>query len=218
MSETATLSAQQRDDRGKKAAKRLRHEGDVPAVVYGREIQPVRCALNRRAFEDLVHAHGRNAIITLTVDGDSQGPHSTIIKDVQVDYQVLRRRPEASQMDLLLVAAILLIGNTIRLSIFARRREVEVMKLVGATNWFIRWPFVIEGVLCGLVGALLAVGLLYAVKLGVVDKWITDNDPALTRDTATTIGFATLGTILVLAGGLVGAVGSGLTIRRFLKV
>jgi cell division transport system permease protein len=119
---------------------------------------------------------------------------------------------------ILLIASLLLIANTIRLSVFARRREVEIMRLVGGTNWFIRWPFVIEGVLCGLVGALLAVSLLYAVKLGVVDKWITDNDPALTRDTATTIGFATLGTILVVAGGLVGAVGSGLTIRRFLKV
>ena len=59
---------------------------------------------------------------------------------------------------ILLVASILLIGNTIRLSIFARRREVEVMKLVGATNWFIRWPFVIEGIVCGLMGAVLSVG------------------------------------------------------------
>ena len=61
---------------------------------------------------------------------------------------------------ILLVAAVLLIGNTIRLSIFARRREVEVMRLVGATNWFIRWPFMIEGVICGLVGAVVAVAML----------------------------------------------------------
>ena len=68
-------------------------------------------------------------------------------------------------ISILMVASILLIGNTIRLSIFARRREVEVMKLVGATNWFIRWPFVIEGIVCGLIGAVLAVGLLWAVKI-----------------------------------------------------
>ena len=61
---------------------------------------------------------------------------------------------------LLAIAAVLLIGNTIRLSIFARRREVEVMKLVGATNWFVRWPFMLEGMICGLVGAVLAVGML----------------------------------------------------------
>jgi len=57
---------------------------------------------------------------------------------------------------LLGVVAILLISNTIRLSIFARKREVEIMKLVGATNWFIRWPFLIEGITVGFFGALAA--------------------------------------------------------------
>jgi cell division transport system permease protein len=119
---------------------------------------------------------------------------------------------------ILLVASILLIGNTIRLSIFARRREVEVMKLVGATNWFIRWPFVIEGIICGLVGAVLSVALLWAVKVGVVDQWIEDADSALTRDQATTIGFTQLGLVLIAAGAVVGAIGRGITLRRFLRV
>ena len=61
---------------------------------------------------------------------------------------------------LLLIASLMLVGNTIRLSIYARRREVEVMRLVGATNWFIRWPFMIEGVIVGLAGAVIAVGIL----------------------------------------------------------
>jgi cell division transport system permease protein len=121
-------------------------------------------------------------------------------------------------ISILMVASILLIGNTIRLSIFARRREVEVMKLVGATNWFIRWPFVIEGIICGLVGAVLSVILLWIVKVGVVDTWIQDADGALTRDQATTIGFPMLGLILIGSGALVGALGSGITLRRFLKV
>jgi cell division transport system permease protein len=121
-------------------------------------------------------------------------------------------------ISILLVASILLIGNTIRLSIFARRREVEVMKLVGATNWFIRWPFVIEGVICGLIGAALSVALLFAVKVGVVDTWIRDADSDLTRDSATTIGFPLLGLMLIAAGAVVGALGSGITLRRFLKV
>ena len=121
-------------------------------------------------------------------------------------------------ISILLVASILLIGNTIRLSIFARRREVEVMKLVGATNWFIRWPFVIEGIVCGLVGAVLSVALLWAVKVGVVDQWIEGTDSALERDEATTIGFPLLGLLLIAAGAFVGALGSGITLRRFLKV
>jgi cell division transport system permease protein len=116
------------------------------------------------------------------------------------------------------LASILLIGNTIRLSIFARRREVEVMKLVGATNWFIRWPFVIEGVICGLIGALLSIGLLYATWKGVVAPFVDRSDSELTREESGTIGFFWLSLILVAAGALLGAVGSGITLRRFLKV
>jgi cell division transport system permease protein len=121
---------------------------------------------------------------------------------------------------ILLLAAVLLIGNTIRLSIFARRREVEVMRLVGATNWFIRWPFMIEGVICGLVGAVVAVGMLWGIKVGVVDAWAAGADTALTKtgSAAGTIAFPLLTVVLVGAGALLGAVGSGITLRRFLKV
>lgn len=121
---------------------------------------------------------------------------------------------------ILLLAAVLLIGNTIRLSIFARRREVEVMRLVGATNWFIRWPFMIEGVICGLVGAVVAVGMLWGIKVGVVDAWAAGADTALTKtgEAAGTIAFPMLTLVLVGAGALLGAIGSGITLRRFLKV
>ncbi len=121
---------------------------------------------------------------------------------------------------ILLLAAVLLIGNTIRLSIFARRREVEVMRLVGATNWFIRWPFMIEGVICGLVGAVVAVAMLWGIKVGVVDAWAAGADSALTKtgSAAGTIAFPLLMIVLVGAGALLGAIGSGITLRRFLKV
>ena len=65
---------------------------------------------------------------------------------------------------ILLLASTILIANTIRLSIFSRRREIEVMKLVGATNWFVRGPFMLEGLICGLVGAVAAVILLFLAK------------------------------------------------------
>ena len=78
---------------------------------------------------------------------------------------------------LLVLASIALIANTIRLSIFARRREVEVMKLVGATNWFIRWPFVIEGIIVGFFAGLLAVLLLTIAKETFIDKSFYDNVP-----------------------------------------
>jgi cell division transport system permease protein len=116
---------------------------------------------------------------------------------------------------LLLIASLLLVANTIRLSIYARRREIEVMQLVGATNWFIRWPFMIEGVIVGLMGAGIAVGLLLLGKVTIVDPLA--DDFALVDNLSTT-GFVPLIVMLVAAAVLVSALGSGVTLRRFLRV
>jgi cell division transport system permease protein len=116
---------------------------------------------------------------------------------------------------LLIAASVLLIGNTIRLSLYARRREVEVMKLVGATDWFIRWPFVLEGVVVGSVAAVLAIVTLAVAKVVVLDplasNWGLISAPR-------TIGIVPLMLVLLVAGVLVSAVGSGLSLRRFLRV
>jgi len=120
-------------------------------------------------------------------------------------------------VSILTVASVLLIANTIRLSIFARRREVEVMRLVGATNWFIRWPFVIEGLICGVVGALIAIGLLWAGKVFIVDAFVERND-SLTKAEGFPISFLALAALLTISGAVVGALGSGITLRRFLKI
>jgi cell division transport system permease protein len=116
---------------------------------------------------------------------------------------------------LLVLASILLIANTIRLSLFARRREVEVMKLVGATDWFIRWPFVIEGIIVGAVGALLAIAVLAATKIALLDplasNWTLIAAPR-------TVGFTVLVVVLLGSGVVVSALGSGLSLRRFLRV
>lgn len=118
----------------------------------------------------------------------------------------------------LLVASIFLIANTIQLSIFARRREVEVMKLVGATNWHIRWPFIIEGIICGIGGAILAIALLAIGKATVLTELTDLFRGGLSKDSAKTVSFPMLALGLLGAGAGVGALGSGLTLRRFLRV
>jgi cell division transport system permease protein len=116
---------------------------------------------------------------------------------------------------LLGVASMLLIANTIRLSLYARRREVEVMKLVGATDWFIRWPFVLEGVIVGLFGGALAILLLAIVKIAVVDPLAADFALIAAPDT---IDFPLLIGLLLVAAVSVSALGSGLSLRKFLRV
>jgi len=116
---------------------------------------------------------------------------------------------------LLITASILLISNTIRLSLFARRREVEVMKLVGATDWFIRWPFIIEGVIVGALGGLLAVMLLAIGKIALIDPLATDFALIAAPNT---INFAVLIAVMMVASVSVSAAGSGLSLRRFLRV
>ena len=114
---------------------------------------------------------------------------------------------------ILLVASTLLIANTIRLSIFSRRREIEVMKLVGASNWFVRGPFMLEGLFTGLIGAILAVD----------PPLHRQGDGRLARSGSRTQGVHALafplnGLILIALGLLLGAAASMLTLRRFLKV
>jgi cell division transport system permease protein len=115
----------------------------------------------------------------------------------------------------LLIASILLISNTIRLSIFSRRREIEVMKLVGATNWFVRGPFMLEGLFCGLAGSILAVLFLVLGKAVALPSIL----PHLSGDSdVKALAFPLTALILIGMGLGLGAVGSGLTIRRFLKI
>ncbi len=118
---------------------------------------------------------------------------------------------------ILLLSAAVLILNTIRLAIFARRREVSVMRLVGATNWFIRIPFMFEGIVQGLAGALVAVLVTVALHV-VLDHFAGHNASSLLYRMRTPAGDVATTAILVgMIGVVIGAAGSAIGIRRFLE-
>ncbi len=154
---------------------------------------------------------GKPQPISPAIDEIVTGEQTTQIREVTGAVKILLSVIAV----LLAVASLFLVGNTIRLSIYARRREVEVMQLVGATNWFIRWPFVIEGLVVGLFGALIAVGILFLGKVTIVDP-LSDNFALV--ENLNTISFAPLIAALVAGAMVVAALGSGVTLRRFLRI
>jgi cell division transport system permease protein len=118
----------------------------------------------------------------------------------------------------LIVSAAVLILNSIRMAIFARRREVSVMKLVGATNWFIRVPFMSEGLVQGLLGSLIAAAMTYAVYLLInhAGGHNTGNIFSAMHMTGGELLWTNI--VVVFVGVLIGSLGSAIAIRRFLDV
>ncbi len=118
----------------------------------------------------------------------------------------------------LISTAVFLIANTIRITIFSRRTEIEIMKLVGATNWFIRWPFLIEGALIGFIGALIPISIISYIYLSGFDTimtYLSGTYFALLEPNPFLIQLVAL---LLMIGVVIGSVGSSLSIRKFLKV
>jgi cell division transport system permease protein len=117
----------------------------------------------------------------------------------------------------LLVSSLFLIVNTIRLATFARRREIEVMKLVGASNWFVRIPFMAEGLVQGLIGAALAIGVVVSLKLGF-DKWFDSPNGFFREFYVTSSDAMTISIYVLVLGVVIGLLGSIIGLRRFLRV
>jgi cell division transport system permease protein len=176
--------------------------------------------------DDAANLQSVEAAITPPGPSGKPQPFSPIVQDQfnrQEDSKKIEQVTSALKIvltvitALLIIASLMLVGNTIRLSIYTRRREVEVMRLVGATRWFIRWPFMIEGVVVGFFGGLVAILILWLGKLTIVDP-LSSSIGFLAAQNATTLSFPALVAILFAAAVLVSAVGSGVTLRRFLKV
>ena len=154
---------------------------------------------------------GKPQPISAAIDEIVTGEQTQQIREVTGAVKILL----AVIAVLLLIISLMLIANTIRLSIYARRREVEVMRLVGATNWFIRWPFVIEGLIVGLAGAGIAVAMLWVGKVTIIDP-LSQNFALI--DNFSTVGFVPLIIVLLGASVVVSMIGSGIVLRRFLRI
>jgi cell division transport system permease protein len=119
-------------------------------------------------------------------------------------------------MAILVVVSVVIVMNTIRTAVYHRRKEIEVMKLVGATEWFVRGPFVIEGIMTGLIAAAIALSVLVISYPPVVSRFSADISFIPLSYDPTFI--SSLARDLLLGGGLLGAVGSYIGVRRFVKV
>lgn len=119
---------------------------------------------------------------------------------------------------ILVLISVFLISNTIRLTIFSRATEIEIMKLVGATNWFIRWPFIFEGSIIGIIGSIIPVAIIsiaYNQIYGRLAGYLAGTSFSLIAPWPF-LGWLSLA--LIVLGVLIGAIGSSLSIRRFLRI
>jgi cell division transport system permease protein len=203
----------------------LKSELKDKSIVEQLHTNPLPASLEVKA-DDAANLPGiREAIVPTGASGKAQ-PISPIIAnsfDRQQGSQKIEQVTSALKIVLtvmtvlLILASLMLVGNTIRLSIYTRRREVEVMRLVGATRWFIRWPFMIEGVVVGFAGGLVAILILWLGKITIVDP-LSDSFSFLAAQSNSTLSFPALVAILFAAAVIVSTIGSGVTLRRFLKV
>lgn len=118
----------------------------------------------------------------------------------------------------LIGVSLFLIINTIKITVYSRRREIGIMKFVGATDWFIRWPFVIEGVVIGLVGSILSVIVIYAAYSALFNSAIKGGGFYAAQFLRPSYILTNMSWMFILAGILVGAVGSIIALRKFLDV
>jgi len=197
---------------------------DSPALFESLVKNPLPHKLEVRLVDPLTWEDVAQRIETTASEGLLDNDPETGEGGVVIDEDVAQKLSAVTSnvrnimvgfIALLGIIAVVLISNTIRLSIFARKREVEIMKLVGATNWFIRWPFVIEGVSVGLVGAGFATAVLLPLNAFAVGKLEQVMSFLVVPDAVPNL---TVALILLGVGVSIGAIGAGLGLRRLLKV
>lgn len=178
------------------------------------ESNPLRDALEIKAAEPTQVESVATSVRGMAGVADVDYGRETVERLLKVTHAI--RVGGLALVLLLLIATVLTISNTIRLAVYAKRREISIMKLVGATDWFIRRPFMLEGIFLGGIGALVSM-LATGAGYRWVARFLHENVPFLPIVSPDqVINNLTIG--LLLLGGVLGAVGSAVSLRRFLKV
>ena len=208
-------------------------KSQVKFVTQKEALENFKAEMDNRLFDDLpdnaipsrfeVHVldikrMGETAEAVSQIEGISE-----IVAQLEIAEGFVTLRNVATAMALILVImlvtiSLFIISNTIKLSTFTRREEIAIMKMCGATDWLVRWPFIFEGILLGLFGALVAFGLQWGLYNAVETAVMKAGSLQLITMLPFT-GLAPFVLIVFLAAGfLIGACGSGLSIRKFLRV
>ena len=141
---------------------------------------------------------------------------NTTQNDLQgLEGQLAQTRAERA---LLIFVSLVLITNTIRLAIFARRKEIGIMRLVGASSWFVRWPFLLEGMIEGLIGAGIAIIALTVVWRTLFANLASGQVLAFMAFPFDEVAFVQLIVVLLFSGAIIGGLGSIIALRRFLRI
>ncbi len=194
-------------------ASKLLPASEFSALTVGSTPSSFRCTPNQpqyatAVYDRFVHQPGVYAV----------GSPNSAIHAMEETITILQWVFVSVALVLLLSAGVLIL-NTIRMAIFARRREVSVMKLVGATNWFIRLPFMSEGLVQGLIGSAVAAAIVFGLH-ALLNGLANPDQPGSVLSQMRLSGWQLFSTdaVVVVIGVLIGSIGSAVAIRRFLEV
>ena len=195
-------------------------EGNAQAAESFAGDNPLANSASYAVYMNDISLQGTLATYLEGVEGVREVKKSDAIADTLTDFNSLVGYVSAGIILILFCVAIFLISNTITVGINARREEIRIMKLIGATDYFVRAPFVVEGIIIGLIGALIPLGILYLVYIKITE--FISGEFSVVGRMMQFLGarevFHTLVPVALILGVGIGLIGSRITIRRHLKV
>ncbi len=192
----------------------LKSLGEQKDILSAIETNPLPASFEIRAKDPKVIRQIANQIAKLKKVEEVEYGQGTVEKLLNFTY--IFRRAGILILALLVFASILIISNIIKITVYARRNEIEIMSLTGATSWFIKWPFIIEGFLQGFISAILSIIILYKFYFFAIDK-VHQVIPFLPLVVGN-MDLLPIGISILLLGSLVGILGSMFSVGKYLDV